>query len=223
MTRQSGRAAGPGLAAALAAPDPSVRLQVALAAGTHPDPAFIDVLAGRCAVEQDFFVRDMLTWALTRHERKAVTGRVLRELSSPSAQARSQALHTLSKIGDRQTWPAITVALLQDEDEDVARAAWRAAVGLVPEEEAAALAQTLATQLGRGAREVQLSLSRAFVALDPAGEGALAQARRSPDPQVRAHAIATGHLIQNPEEGFDAGVEEARRALALRGAPKLGE
>lgn len=219
MTQRTEQTAGAKLAAALAVPDSSVRLQVALAAGTRPDSAFVDVLADRCAVEPDFFVRDMLT----RHDRQAVTGRMLRELSSATAQARSQALHTLSKIGDRRTWPAITDALLQDPDDEVARAAWRAAVAVVPVEEAPALAETLATRLGRGGRDVRLSLSRAFVALGPAGGDVLDRATGHPDPDVRAHALATEHLIRNPNEGFDAAVDEARRAAALLGAPQLGE
>ena len=52
--------------AALAGGNPSTRLQAALAIGTHPDPGLVDVLIARSAIEPDFFVRDMLTWALTR-------------------------------------------------------------------------------------------------------------------------------------------------------------
>lgn len=45
----------------------SVRLRAALAIGSTPDPRFVGKLVERCAVEPEFFVRDMLTWALTRH------------------------------------------------------------------------------------------------------------------------------------------------------------
>lgn len=82
----------------------SVRLRAALAAGTAPDPCFVDGLIERCAVEPEFLVRDMLTWALTRHPVPLTLPGLLRELRSERAQARSQALHTLSKIGDRQAW-----------------------------------------------------------------------------------------------------------------------
>lgn len=135
----------------------SVRLQAALAVGTTPDPRFVDKLIERCAIEPEFFVRDMLTWALTRHPMSLTLPELLRAVRSERAQARSQALHTLSKIGDRQAWPAITRALLSDADDEVARSAWRAAVVLVPEGEESALAAVLATQLGRGERETQLS------------------------------------------------------------------
>lgn len=219
MTPEDDRSTGTRVASALAAPDSSARLRVALAVGTSPDPDFIDALVDRCAVEPDFYVRDMLTWALIRHDQTAVTERLLRELSSPTAQARSQALHTLSKIADPRTWPAITTALLRDEDDEVARAAWRTAAGLVPDDARPWLSKMLATQLGRGERDLQLSLSRAFVVLGPAAAVAIERASSDRDPRVRAHAIATERLIENPDEGFDAAVDDAKRIVALLGAP----
>ncbi len=87
--------------------DSSVRLRAALAAGSDPDPGFVGPLVERCGVESVFHVRDMLTWALTRHLETVTVPRVVAELRSPNARARSQALHTLSKIGDRSVWPAI--------------------------------------------------------------------------------------------------------------------
>lgn len=113
-------------------PDPSPRLRAALAAGTDPDPQRVPELIRRCAEEPDFFVRDMLTWALTRHPDEATVPLLLEELGSPIPQARAQALHTLSKIGDARAWPAITDAMLHDADDEAARTAWRTAAGLVP-------------------------------------------------------------------------------------------
>ena len=200
---------------ALAAPDSSTRLQAALAAGTHPAPELVDALVQRCAVEPDFFVRDMLTWALTRLPAEVTLPKVRAELDSGRAQARSQALHTLSKIGDRAAWPAITRSLLRDSDDEVARAAWRAAVALVPDAEQGALAAELATQLGRGDREVQLSLSRAFVALGEVAEPVLDAAAAGRNPAVRAHANATQRLLHDPDAGFDLAVDAAGRVVAL--------
>ncbi len=145
--------------------DSSVRLRAALAAGADPDPEFVEPLVERCGVEPVFHVRDMLTWALTRHPEAETVPRVLAELRSPHARARSQALHTLSKIRDRGVWPAITRSLLTDPDDEVARTAWRTAVLLAPEAEAAELAEVLVSQLGRGGRETRLSLSRALIGL----------------------------------------------------------
>lgn len=215
----------PRLRAALTATNPSVRLQAALTAGTDPEPDEIDLLLARCDVEPDFFVRDMLTWALTRHALDPVRERLIPRLSAPTPQARSQALHTLSKIGDRRDRSVITPALLRDADDEVARTAWRAAAGLVPPGGEAALAAELATQLGRGDREVQRSLSAAFVVLGgPAWQVVDEAAEHADDEDVAVHAGATARLIDDPEEGFDAAMWQAReeRADSAPGPPAAG-
>ncbi|MER7717602.1 HEAT repeat domain-containing protein [Streptomyces flaveolus] len=200
----------------------SVRLRAALAAGTSPDPRFVGALVERCAVEPEFFVRDMLTWALTRHPVSMTLPRLLAEVSSVRAQARSQALHTLSKVGDRRAWPAITPALLCDAEDEVARSAWRAAVVLVPDGEESPLAAVLVTQLGRGGRETQVSLSRALVALGEVIVPVLTAAESAPEPLVRAHALATQRLLRDPDAAFEFVIEEAKRIVALGGSDRAG-
>ncbi|MEV4004754.1 HEAT repeat domain-containing protein [Actinomadura sp. NPDC049753] len=195
--------------------DASVRLRAAMAVGTAPDPAFVDKLLERCAVEPEFFVRDMLTWALTRHPSSTTVPKLVEELRSEHAQARSQALHTLSKVGDPRAWPAITRELLTDADGEVARSAWRAAVVLAPEDERPALAAVLASQLGRGERPMQQSLSRALIALGEVIVPVLRTAQAGPDPRVRTHAIATERLLRDPDAGFEFAIEEAKRIMAL--------
>ncbi|MFW3172835.1 HEAT repeat domain-containing protein [Geodermatophilus sp. CPCC 206100] len=211
--------AGTRLRAALSSPVPSARLQTALAAGTHPDPGQVDALVERCAVEPDFYVRDMLTWSLTRHPASTTVPRLLEETRAAGRQARSQALHTLSKIGDPRGWTAVTRELLHDADDEVARSAWRAAVVLVPAGGEVELAGTLAARLGRGNRDVRLSLSRALAALGDAAMPVLRAAAEHEDVDVRAHAIATQRLVRDPDEGFDAAVSEAKRIVALEDAP----
>ncbi|MFJ1456666.1 HEAT repeat domain-containing protein [Nocardia sp. N2S4-5] len=203
------------LTAGLAAANSSTRLAAALAIGTRGDAGFAEALVARCAIEPDFFVRDMLTWALTRLPTDSTIPRLRAELRSERAQARSQALHTLSKIGDATVWPAITRSLLRDADDEVARSAWRAAVVLVPDDEKERLAIELVTQLGRGDREVRLSLSRALAALGEVIEPVLRTAAAGADPDVRAHARATERLLHDPDAGFDLAVDEARRVVAL--------
>ncbi|WP_327160324.1 HEAT repeat domain-containing protein [Streptomyces zaomyceticus] len=197
----------------------SVRLRAALAVGTTPDVRFVATLIERCAIEPDFHVREMLTWALTRHPPSATVPELLDQVRSERAQARSQALHTLSKIGDRQAWPVITRALLSDADDEVARSAWRAAVVLVPEEEKAELAHVLATQLGRGERETRLSLSRALIALGEVILPTLRSATTGLDAEVRLHAIATERLLRDPDTGFEFAIEEAKRVAVLSPGP----
>lgn len=205
---------------ALRAPAAATRQQAALIAGTHPDPRYVEALIECCAIEDDFFVRDTLSWAIARHPASIAVPRLVAEAGSDRPQARSQALHTLSKIGDPAGWAAVTPATISDADDEVARSAWRAAVALVPADEAADLAGRLAARLGRGSRELRRSLSRALAALGDTASAAVAERRTDPDPEVRAHAIATERLLADPDEDFDDAVAEARRVAALAGAPR---
>jgi len=207
------------LHAALAASDSSARLRAALAAGTHPATDQVEILLRQCAIEPDFYVRDTLTWSLTRHPAEITVPLLLAEAKSEVNQARSQALHTLSKIGDPRGWAAITPEVLRDPDDQVARSAWRAAVILVPKGAEEQLAQDLCSQLGRGERDVRLSLSRALAALGDAAEPVLREAATHQDTEVRVHAVATERLVRDPDESFDAAVFEAARIVALMNVP----
>jgi HEAT repeat protein len=149
----------------LASPDQSVRLKAALAAGTYPEPEFIEILINQCAIESDFFVRDTLSWALMRNDIDAVVERLKAELISENLQAKSQAIHTLSKIGDKKNYPLITDAMLFDADDFIASTAWRAASVIVPEDEKPALVAKLVTQLGRGDSDLQFALTRFLCAI----------------------------------------------------------
>ncbi|WP_285041368.1 HEAT repeat domain-containing protein [Plantibacter sp. LMC-P-059a] len=215
MSSEYDDAAANGLAHALRVPASSDRLQAALAAGTTPKPAYIEVLVDRCAVEPDFFVRDMLTWALVRHDPEVTVPRLIEELGSVFPQARSQALHTLSKTGDPRTWSAITLALLEDDEDQVARAAWRTAAGVVPEREAPALAELLARQFGRGDRDVRLSLTRAFLSIGELAVDAVEQVAdaEQSEREARVHARATARMLRDPELDFDEAVQEAQHAF----------
>jgi HEAT repeat protein len=199
------------LRAALSDESSSARLQSALAAGTYPDARFVAVLVDRSGVEPDFFVRDMLTWALMRHPASTTVPRLLYEVGSEVPQARSQALHTLSKIGDPRGWSAITPEVLRDTDDVVATTAWRTASGLVPAGQEGALAEELATQLGRGELAVQRSLSRSIVALGEPALPALRARASHRDIDIRIHAVATERLVLDPEESFDTALAEAKR------------
>ena len=204
------------LLALLADEDASSRLSAALAIGSNPDPAMLDALVERCAVESDFYVRDMLTWALIRLPSTATVPRLVGELRSERAQARSQALHTLSKIKDSEVYPEIVPSLVRDLDDEVARSAWRAAVVLVPDALKLQLAKELSFQLGRGDKSLRLSLSRALVALGAEiAEPVLKQAAALGAPDVVAHVEATARLLHDPDSGFEMDINEARRKFIL--------
>ena len=179
------------LKAHLKSPDQSVRLKAALAAGTFPKHEFIDVLVEQCAHESDFFVRDTLTWALMRNDVAKVVERLQSELISENPQAKSQALHTLTKIADKKNYPIITREHLLSADDKVASTAWRAASFLVPENAKSALTKILLTQLGRGDSDLQFDLTRFLCALGDCIIEPLTEAVNSTEEEIGLHAKFT--------------------------------
>jgi HEAT repeat protein len=175
----------------LNSPNQSVRLKAALAAGTYPNLDHIEVLIRQCASETDFFVRDTLSWALMRQDRPTVVQRLIPELKSANPQSRSQALHTLSKIGDQNNYSLITAELLLDADDFVASTAWRSASVLVPDADKPALVEILISQLGRGDSDIQFGLTRFLCAIGQPIVAPLTQAAQSLDEIVRTHAEFT--------------------------------
>ncbi|MGO1324127.1 MAG: HEAT repeat domain-containing protein [Brevibacterium aurantiacum] len=206
--------------AALSSPNPQQRLQAALSVGTTAEDRHLGALIQRCRTEPDFFVRDMLTWAITRMPAEATVPLLIAELSSEVPQAQSQALHTLSKIGDPRGWEAMDPGTIGDgliahADTEVARSAWRAAVALVPGDEREKLASCLVTQLGRGDVETQKSLSRAIVSLGEDLVSVLDGRLQAEEETVRTHAMATRDMFTDPDAGFAHALSEAKRVVAL--------
>ena len=183
----------------LNSPNQSVRLKAALAAGTYPNPDQIEVLILQCAKESDFFVRDTLSWALMRHDQNSVVDRLKIELKSENPQARSQALHTLSKIGDKENYGLITRDLLLDSNDFVASTAWRSASVLAPDKDKQALVEVLISQLGRGDSDTQFGLTRFLCAIGQPIVAPLMQAAQSADEVVRTHAEFTLIRFQEME------------------------
>ena len=126
-----------------------------------------------------------------RHDIGKVVERLKSELNSDNPQAKSQALHTLSKIGDKQFYTLITNEHHFDPLDKVAVTAWRAASVLVPDEEKPALTQVLVSQLGRGDSDLQFDLTRFLCALGDVIIQPLQQLSSSEDENVRLHAAFT--------------------------------
>ena len=183
----------------LKSPDQSVRLKAALEAGTYPNPDHIRILVQQCASESDFFVRDTLSWALMRHDQESVVDALKIELKSENPQARSQALHTLSKIGDKENYKLITLDLLLDSNDFVASTAWRSASVLVPDADKPALVDVLISQLGRGDSDTQFGLTRFLCAIGQPIVAPLMQAAQSEDETVRTQAEFTLIRFQEME------------------------
>jgi hypothetical protein len=194
-------------------------LRTALDAGTYPEPEYIDVLVRRSAIEPDFYVREMLVWALIRHEAELVVNRLLPELKSEIPQARSQALHTLTKLDDKKLYRHISKELLFDATDFVAMTAWRAASKLVPEGHGLELGQILKHQLGRGNFEVQHALSRAFCAIGDSILGLLEEASLSTNEKIQEHAKFTLAIFNNPWSERKLALEFAKKVDLLLHAP----
>jgi hypothetical protein len=175
----------------LASPDQSVRLKAALAAGTYPEIEFIEVLISQCAIESDFFVRDTLSWALMRNDVAKVVERLKTELQSSNPQAKSQAIHTLSKIGDKTNYSLITDEMLFDPDDFIASTAWRVASVLVPDGQKVILVKKLITQLGRGDSDIQFGLTRFLCALGECIVEPLTEASKSANETISNQAKFT--------------------------------
>jgi hypothetical protein len=175
----------------LASPDQSVRLKAALAAGTYPDPEYIEILVAQCTHEPDFFVRDTLSWALMRHDVTKVVKRLEIELQSANPQAKSQAIHTLSKIGDKANYLLITDEMLFDPDDFIASTAWRVASVLAPDDQKPSLVKKLITQLGRGDSDIQFGLTRFLCALGECIVEPLTNASTSDDEAISNQAKFT--------------------------------
>lgn len=168
-----------------------MRLQAVIAAGTYPEEDFIDVLISQCAIESDFFVRDTLSWALMRNDVPKVVTRLETELQSTNLQAKSQAIHTLSKIGDKKNYSLITDEMLFDSDDFMASTAWRVASVLVPDDQKPNLVKKLITQLGRGDSDTQFGLTRFLCALGECIVEPLTKASKSEDEAISNQAKFT--------------------------------
>lgn len=205
---------------ALSSSNPQQRLQAAMSVGTTAEDRHLGALIQRCRIEPDFFIRDMLTWAVTRMPAEATVPLLVAELSSDVPQAQSQALHTLSKIGDSRGWEAMDPGVIGDRliahaDTEVARSAWRAAVALVPGDDRERLASSLVTQLGRGDIETQKSLSRAIVSLGEDLVSVLDGRLQAEEETVQTHAMATRDMFTDPDADFAHALSEAKRVVAL--------
>jgi hypothetical protein len=126
-----------------------------------------------------------------RNDIPTVVERLKIELTSTNSQAKSQAIHTLSKIGDKENYLLITDEMLFDADDTVASTAWRAASVLVPEAEKTALVAKLITQWGRGDSDLQFGLTRFLCAIGDQIVEPLTAATRSEDNAISNQAKFT--------------------------------
>ena len=200
---------------ALSDPSESVRLRAAMQAGMSPAPEYVGLLVERCAVEPDFYVRDMLTWALIQHDHQRVIAMVLRTSFASFSSPGASPPHAVQGGGCRSVardWPGAPRRSCRRGRPHCL--AYRR--GPRPAKSRPWLAERLATQWGRGGRDVQLSLSRALCALGEDALPVIDRAIASDSEGVRLHALATRQLLANPDMSFDTALEHAKRVHASR-------
>lgn len=170
--------------------DPNTRLDAVIAlgvqaAGTNAVPALVD----RAGVEEDFTVREALTWALVQHA-EASLPLVAHKLNDDDPVVRRQAAHVLSKIGGPDVAPHIA-SVVADTNDEVAVKGFRAASNSGD----ASVIPALVSRLGQGDQELQDALVNAFARLGEPAVPALGEALRSEDAAVRSQAAdALGHI-----------------------------
>ena len=162
--------------------DRDVRQAAALNVGELADPVAAPGLIARLCSEPDPFVRDTLTWAVTRVA-AAATPLLLRALTSDDAITRDRALHALSKIADPATVDEI-IPLAADADHVVAaKARW--ALSRINEPRAI---PALVVHLGSGDVTSRNGVTRDLAAFGAPAVPALVGALTSGETHVRRHA-----------------------------------
>ncbi|WP_329496107.1 HEAT repeat domain-containing protein [Kitasatospora herbaricolor] len=207
----------------LSDPERSVRNTAALAIGSQSETGCADVLVDALWAEQDFFVRETMTWAVTRLE-EATRPTVLAAVGEdrPSA-VRVQALHVVSKFANPETVDAV-LPFVTDPDEAVARKA-RWALGRIKEPRAV---PHLLALLGEQDSEERNALTDDVAAFGSAAVPALVEALGSDDHGVRRHAADVLCYIGHPDaedaaEALGAAVADPESPVAMAALMALGE
>lgn len=171
--------------------DPDVRLRAAVDLGTAREVDAAGALVARLGVEPSHAIRETLSWAVLRLPEASRPW--LDEALRGGWQARMQALHVLSKLGDPSDAGRIGPLVADPVDAVASRAWWAAGQG-----GNSALAAPLVGQLGRGDAELRNSLSIALEELCAAAITPLTEALLAGSEGVREHAADTLGLIGSP-------------------------
>lgn len=187
------------LARELTSEDLNDRFDAASLIGTHRVTGAADLLVARIGVETDRQVNERITWAAVQILDATLPG-VLAKLDSDDPAARAQAAHVLSKTG-RAEFADRLVALVEDENTDVAIKGYRAAANTGEP----SVLPVLANRLGDGDAMQRDALTNALVSFGEESVASLTEALSHPDVAVRAHAAeALGHLGAEADAALDA-------------------
>lgn len=202
-------------------PDREVRQAAALTLGTIANPAAAQVLAARLGSEPDFFVRDTLSWALTRIPDSA-TPLLVDALHGTDTTTCVQALHVLSKIAD----PATTKAIMELTTHTNPRVASKARWALTRIANPMAI-PALIVHLGTGDNTTQNDLTRDLASFGAAAVPALTAALSDKEAGVRNHATEVlcfiGHDAKDATVALTRALEDIAPEVRLSAAMALFE
>lgn len=174
-------------------PDPSIRQESAMRLGTLADASMAAELVSLLVSEDDFFVRETLTWAVVAQSEASfpLLVRAL-EREGPS---RVQVLHALSKIRDPEAVSAI-IPLAADADPAVAAKAWWA-LGRIADPRGLS---TLLEHLGDSDRDRRQELTAALAQFGEPAVASLAERLRDTSRSVhyRRHVAEILTAIEDP-------------------------
>lgn len=175
---------------ALTHSDKDTRVSAAMQVGTHPSPDDAAPLVQALLDEEDFFVRETLSWALMRVGSPAVP---LLVPHLADEEVRFRVLHALSKIGDPSVVDAIAPLVGDVDDAVAAKAAWT--LGRLGDPRGIPM---LVTHLGGEDGEHRNAVRTALGSLGPEAVTAVAGRLRHEQPQVREHAVEVLTYIGDP-------------------------
>lgn len=193
----------------IADPDRDVRQESALALGEIADEETVDAVLAQLWIEQDFFVRETLTWTTVRIGESAIDP-VLKVLaSSNDSEVKLQALHVLSKIAAPSTLADITPFVRDADPEVAAKARW--ALSRIGDERSVPL---LVEHLGIGDAGTQNALTDVLASFGSAAVPVMMDALVHERLDVRRHAAEVlGHV----------GSPDADRATSALGSAAGGQ
>lgn len=204
--------------AALVHPDKDVRQRAAVSLGQLADPSLAPQIAGLLWQESDFFVRETLTWLLTRTPEPAAKAAAA-ALNEADASTRVQALHLLSKLADPDSVATVT-RHIDDADPLIAdKARWALARIGDP-----SVIPLLVDQLGEAELSTRDAMTNTLMQFGAAAVPTVVSALSAEDPSVRAHAADVLCYVGTPGaqlaipsliEGLDDGHPDVRLAVAL--------
>ncbi|HEU4674453.1 MAG TPA: HEAT repeat domain-containing protein [Motilibacteraceae bacterium] len=191
-TGSTGSTDGAGSTDGLRSRDKNVRLDAAVAIGTAGDADRLDDLVSALASERDFFVREMLVWALVRIGPAAVPS-LADLLGTGPVEAALAAVQVMGKLGDPAAVPALLDALPAADPGLRDRIVF--SLGQIGDP---ATVPVLVALIGRTSEESTTTLVSAIESFGEDAFDELVARRSDPDAEVRAQVVDLLGFIGSP-------------------------